>query len=112
MGFVGMDARYLQYCMGPPLEFELSEEEESVTYRWAWSNPTTGAEIFGLEANPRMMVGSYHAHDEALGGYCEFRFLLRDGQVASFDVTGRTNEKLNADGECLKRIRPCLQEER
>ncbi|MEE9280679.1 MAG: hypothetical protein V3V67_10935 [Myxococcota bacterium] len=110
-GFVGMSGRHLQHCVGPAHELVIRDDVELLTYRWAWSNPTTGVEITGLEHNPRMMVGSYHAHDKPMGGYCVYEFRLRGGRVESFDVSGRTHQDLNADGDCLRRIGWCLEED-
>ena len=130
----GLSRRTILDCMGPP-DYLDSGEEQQVFWVFVRSNVRRGQDIV-IEADlggapthgrraPTVVQGSVHqrgAVEQNVGfptegleslarpGLCVLGFELRDQRVTDFAVVGRTTDNLNANVDCARLTRVCLEE--
>lgn len=109
-GFVGMTARQVSDCIGPPHATESRLGVEQLTYFWELEEGARPGP--GVRA-PLLPRGTSPPHKVRRGevGFCELGFELRDGTVLSVSSRGQDNRGLSADVDCLLMFRHCVPEE-
>ena len=132
---VGMKARKVINCMGPPEDFDYEADDEDHAI-WVYLRPLQerGPSVVldrqGSSRRPELppvTIGRSgqieeddpndirrgrqveFGDDEEEFGYCQLSFEIDNGVVSGFEAVGRTSQGLNANTSCTLLARHCVQ---